>query len=170
MPVYTVPPAQSATDPILEAAKNFMQSPDYARQFMGNLNEGVSSGQNQPPPAGPGYAGGGMSPAAMSAFEGLSGYYPDLNVTSGYRDPEHNARVGGAKGSQHIHGNAYDLSTAGMSPQEIGMMIDRAQASGFSGIGVYDNSVHFDVGPERAWGPSYHRDSLPSWAAPYVDR
>lgn len=172
MPVYTVPPAQSQEDPILEAAKNFMRSPAYARQFMGNLDGAV----NPPQASGGHYPGdghdhsAGMSPAALAAFDRLSGYYPDLNVTSAYRDPSHNARVGGAKGSQHIHGNAYDLSTAGMSREQVGALIDAAQASGFNGIGVYDNSLHFDVGPERAWGPSYGRESLPAWAVPYIQR
>lgn len=178
MPVYTVPPAQNGMeDPVLEAAKNFMRSPAYARQFMGNL-DGAMNPQQPPLPGGMGghYPGdghdhsGGMSPMALAAFDRLSGYYPDLNVTSAFRDPSHNARVGGAKGSQHIHGNAYDISTAGMSPQQVGALIDAAQASGFNGIGVYDNSVHFDVGPERAWGPSYGRESLPAWAVPYIQR
>jgi hypothetical protein len=180
MPVYTVPPIQLGEDPVLEAAKNFMKSPAYARQFMGNIDEATNA--QQPPPgmgmAGPGghHPGdghdhsAGMSPAALAAFDRLSGYYPDLNVTSAYRDPSHNARVGGAKGSQHIHGNAYDISTAGLSREQIGAMIDAAQMSGFNGIGVYDNSLHFDVGPERAWGPSYGRESLPAWALPYIPR
>ena len=31
-----------------------------------------------------------------------------LKINSGYRDADKNASVGGAKGSQHLHGNAYD--------------------------------------------------------------
>ncbi len=32
------------------------------------------------------------------------------------------------------------------------------------GIGIYGNSLHFDTGPRRVWGPSYKRGSVPKWA------
>jgi len=177
MPTYSVPPQEQAQDPILEAAKNFMQSPGYARQFMGNL-EGAMAPPPAPMDTSGGYGGhtpsdghdhsGGMSPEALAAWERLSGSFPGLNITSAYRDPAHNARVGGAKGSQHMHGNAYDVSTAGMSQESLGDLLAGAQDAGFTGIGVYDDSLHFDVGPPRAWGPSYGRESLPAWVAPYI--
>lgn len=187
MPIYSIPRAQNEApgvqqDPILEAAKNFMQSPAYARQFMGNLDGATAPSEVTPAFGGGGgnghamgdghdHAGGkGLTPQAIAAFGNLSSIFPDLTVNSAYRDPAHNARVGGAKNSQHTHGNAYDISTAGMSQDQVGALIDAAQNSGFRGIGVYDNSVHFDVGPERAWGPSYGHESLPGWAAPYIAR
>lgn len=55
-----------------------------------------------------------------------------------------------------------------MSQSERVALITQARTSGFKGIGVYDNNLHFDVGPDRAWGPSYHSDSLPGWAAKAV--
>lgn len=179
MPIYSVPASANQPDrgdPILDAAKNFMQSPAYARQFMGNL-EGAMPQDDAPAFGGNGHsmgdghdhAGGkGLTPAATEAYSRLAGIFPDLTMTSGYRDPAYNAKVGGAKNSQHTHGNAFDFSTAGMSQSEVGALIDAAQSVGFNGVGVYDNSVHFDVGPRRAWGPSYGRESLPGWAAPYV--
>jgi Peptidase M15 len=181
MPVYTVPTAQPAENPILEAAKNFVKSPAYARQFVRNLETamappGPAAGAMAAPSPGGHYHGDGhdhtndpgLSPAAVAAFGLLSQSYPDLTVTSGYRSPEHNARVGGARNSQHTHGNAFDISTAGMSQPQVGALIDAAQAAGFRGVGVYPTNVHFDVGPARAWGPSYSRDSLPAWAVPYI--
>lgn len=107
----------------------------------------------------------GVSPDAMAAMKRLEGLTGPLKVTSAYRSPEHNASVGGAKGSQHLHGNAFDVSTAGMSQDDRIRLMQQARQAGFGGIGVYDNSLHFDVGAERAWGPSYGRDSLPEWAA-----
>lgn len=102
---------------------------------------------------------------AMNAWNALSqSWGQPLTATSAYRSPEYNAQVGGAKNSQHIHGRAFDVSTAGMSQEQVTALIQNAKAAGFTGVGVYDGSLHFDTGPERAWGPSYSRDSLPSWA------
>jgi hypothetical protein len=111
----------------------------------------------------------GLQPRVTELLTGLeSAYGQPLNVTSGYRSPEKNAAVGGAKGSQHMHGNAVDIDVSGMSTDERRKLIELAQAQGFTGVGVYDNSLHFDTGAERAWGPSYRRDSVPSWAADLV--
>ena len=107
----------------------------------------------------------GMTPEALAAWERLTtNYGQPLNVLSAYRDPDRNAAVGGAKGSQHLHGNAVDVDVSGLSEAERIALIQQARSAGFQGVGVYDNSLHFDVGPERAWGPSYSRDSLPAWA------
>lgn len=111
----------------------------------------------------------GLQPRVTELLTGLeSAYGQPLNVTSGYRSPERNAAVGGAKGSQHMHGNAVDIDVSGMSTDERRKLIELAQAQGFTGVGIYDNSLHFDTGAERAWGPSYRRDSVPSWAADLV--
>lgn len=113
----------------------------------------------------------GLSPAAQEAWRRLTSTWGQpLTVTSGYRDPTHNARVGGARGSQHMHGNALDIDVSGLSPQERIALSDAAKAAGFQGFGFYDNSLHFDVGNPRAWGPSYHRDSVPDWASGWVNQ
>lgn len=111
----------------------------------------------------------GVTASAQGALDGLQKTWgKPLNITSAFRTPEHNAKVGGAKNSQHTHGNAFDVDVSGMSQSERVALITQARTSGFKGIGVYDNSLHFDVGPDRAWGPSYHSDSLPGWAAQAV--
>lgn len=122
-----------------------------------------------PPAAAPstsaGYDAEGISEEAAGAFDRLQeAYGRPLEVISAYRDPETNTRVGGASGSQHLHGNAFDVDVRDMSIEERIELIRLAQQAGFRGIGVYNNSLHFDVGGERAWGPSYSRDSLPAWA------
>lgn len=111
----------------------------------------------------------GVSDSALAAFrqlEELTG--GPLKVNSAYRSPEHNAKVGGAKNSQHTHGNAFDVSVSHLDEAARGALIQQAKQAGFKGIGVYDNALHFDVGPERAWGPSYSRDSIPEWAQSYL--
>lgn len=108
----------------------------------------------------------GLSPEAAAALyrlDEMTGGNMKSRITSAYRSPEHNAKVGGAKHSQHIHGNAFDFNVSDMSEAERLALIEQAREAGFRGVGVYDNALHFDVGPERAWGPSYSSDSLPAW-------
>ena len=108
----------------------------------------------------------GLTPEASAAMEALRKGWTgaDFGIVSGYRDPEHNERVGGAKDSQHTHGNAYDVDTTGWSPEDKLALADAAWNAGFWGFGFYDNNMHFDVADPRAWGPSHSRDSIPDWA------
>lgn len=71
-----------------------------------------------------------------------------LIVTSAYRSPEHNRKVGGAKGSKHLEGSAFDISMANHDPASF---IAAARKAGFKGIGTYprSNFVHIDTGPAR---------------------
>lgn len=69
------------------------------------------------------------------------------NIVSGYRCAEHNAAVGGASRSRHLHGDAADLIRGYAT-------LDQAVAAGFTGIGtrgIY--AVHVDVrpGPAARW-------------------
>jgi hypothetical protein len=132
-------------------------------------------GVNAPPPqdshAGRAEAGGGMSPEAVSAYSALlEAYGKPLTVVSDYRTPSENAAAKGAKGSQHMHGNAYDIDVAHLSPEERLALADQAWDAGFRGVGFYDNSMHFDVADPRAWGPSHSRDSIPEWAQPWAQQ
>lgn len=68
-----------------------------------------------------------------------------LHVNSGYRCPAYNARIGGAKASQHMEGKAADLSGRKVTPGQI-----RAAAllvPGFKGggIGLYPTFCHVDI-------------------------
>jgi len=143
---------------------------DSAATIMGKEGE-----QPPAPPqdshAGRAEAGGGMNPQAVAAYNALlEAYGQPLTVVSDYRTPSENQRVGGAKGSQHMHGNAYDIDTSHLSHDERLALADQAWDAGFRGIGFYDNNMHFDVGDPRAWGPSYSRDSIPDWALPWAQQ
>lgn len=77
-----------------------------------------------------------------------------LIVVSAYRSPEHNARVGGAKGSYHMQAKAFDISMTNHDPE----MFERAaRAVGFTGFGFYprQNFMHVDTGPARSWGDPF---------------
>lgn len=88
----------------------------------------------------------------------------DIPIISAYRDPARNARAGGARKSQHMHGNAVDIDVSDLSIEERQNLIRLAREKGFTGIGVYTNSLHLDKGGKRNWGPSYKAASTPKWA------
>jgi len=90
----------------------------------------------------------------------------EIRIESGFRDKKRNEKAGGAKHSQHVQGNAIDLDTGHLSKTQKLRLIRTAVANGFTGIGVYNNNIHLDIGSTRAWGPTHHSESIPSWATP----
>jgi zinc D-Ala-D-Ala carboxypeptidase len=74
-----------------------------------------------------------------------------LILTSAYRSPEHNKRVGGAKNSMHMQGIAFDVMMTNHDPY---VFESAARAVGFKGFGFYQKSgfIHVDTGSERSWG------------------
>jgi len=114
----------------------------------------------------------GVSTAAQAALDALRNSWSGapISVISDYRDPTKNQAVGGAKGSQHLHGNAFDIDTTGWTEEQKLALATNAYNAGFRGFGFYGNNLHFDVGGQRAWGPSYHQDSIPEWAQPWTQQ
>jgi uncharacterized protein YcbK (DUF882 family) len=78
-----------------------------------------------------------------------------IQITSGYRSPEHNAKVKGAKLSQHITGMAADIKVAGMTPKQVAEVIERLIAEKKmkeGGIGIYKTWLHYDHrGTKARW-------------------
>ena len=78
-----------------------------------------------------------------------------IYITSGYRSPEHNAKVKGAKNSQHVQGTAVDLKVQGLKPKEVAPIIERLIKEGKmkqGGIGIYPSWVHYDIrGTKARW-------------------
>ncbi len=73
-----------------------------------------------------------------------------LAVISGYRTPDWNARVGGAKGSAHMTAEAADVRPGrGMTPDELHSLILAHHKAGrlplIGGLGLYPTWVHVDV-------------------------
>ena len=77
-----------------------------------------------------------------------------LILTSAYRSPEHNRKVGGAKNSRHMQGDAFDVMMTNHDPQSFEAA---ARAVGFTGFGYYPKSgfMHVDTGPARSWGKPF---------------
>ena len=70
-----------------------------------------------------------------------------IQITSGYRSPEHNAKVKGAKNSLHVLGMAADIKVAGMTPKQVAEVIERLIAEKKmkeGGIGIYKTWLHYD--------------------------
>jgi len=71
-----------------------------------------------------------------------------ITINSAYRSPKYNAKVGGAKNSQHLVAKASDLRVSGVTPRELANVIERLIKEGKmkqGGIGVYKTFVHYDI-------------------------
>ena len=92
-----------------------------------------------------------------------------LIVRSAYRSLEHNWAVGGAKGSKHMLGEAFDISMANHDP----VVFEAAALEvGFLGSGYYPRSgfMHIDLGPARSWGVKFAPRAVPFAKEGPIDR
>ena len=78
-----------------------------------------------------------------------------ISITSGYRSPEHNAKVKGAKDSQHVKGTAVDFKVQGLTPKQVAPIVEKLIKEGKikqGGIGIYPSWVHYDIrGIKARW-------------------
>lgn len=74
-----------------------------------------------------------------------------IGITSGYRTDAYNARIGGAKKSQHCQGRAVDIQVEGMPPSEVHAIIlalySTNNLKNLGGIGLYSGWCHVDIRP-----------------------
>jgi zinc D-Ala-D-Ala carboxypeptidase len=79
-----------------------------------------------------------------------------MRITSAYRSPSHNRKVGGAVHSRHLISDAFDVQMPGHDPAAFEIAARRA---GFTGFGYYPHSatpfMHIDMGPARTWGTRF---------------
>lgn len=71
-----------------------------------------------------------------------------ISITSGYRSPNHNARIGGAKHSYHVRGMAADIQVAGMHPMYVKKVILKLMNQGKilkGGLKAYKSWTHVDT-------------------------
>lgn len=76
-----------------------------------------------------------------------------ISINSAYRSPEHNAKVGGSKTSQHLLGKAADITIQSLKPAEVFMIIEELIDMGHmlqGGLGLYDTFVHYDIRKTKA--------------------
>ena len=76
-----------------------------------------------------------------------------ITINSAYRCPEHNAKVGGSKTSQHLLGKAADITIQSLKPAEVYVLIEELIDMGHmlqGGLGLYDTFVHYDIRKTKA--------------------
>ena len=72
-----------------------------------------------------------------------------VTITSGYRSPCHNKKVGGASNSQHLYGTAADIQVKGIAPTKVAAYAETLMPDK-GGIGIYPTFVHVDVRKEKS--------------------
>ena len=71
-----------------------------------------------------------------------------FKITSGYRSPAHNAKVGGVPSSSHTIGRAVDIYAPTSTQKYI--IINALLQVGFNRIGVAKNFIHVDDDPSKS--------------------
>jgi len=71
-----------------------------------------------------------------------------IRVNSGYRSPEHNEAIKGAKNSFHVKGMAVDVSSSRANPKQLHDELLRLMNEGKiikGGLKQYNTFVHYDI-------------------------
>ena len=67
-----------------------------------------------------------------------------VTISSGYRTPSYNKKVGGATYSQHQYGTAADIKVKGVDPKKVAAFVETIMPDK-GGIGIYPTFTHVDV-------------------------
>lgn len=90
------------------------------------------------------------TPALLDRLTLISDHFGQpVKINSGTRCKEHNARVGGAKGSLHLTGEAADIVVEAVPPIEVYRYASQAWPDE-GGVGQYATFTHVDIRPNRA--------------------
>lgn len=71
-----------------------------------------------------------------------------VTINSAYRTVTYNKQVGGASGSYHLKGRAFDIAVRGKTPLQVAQY---AQQLGINGIIQYNTFTHIDSRNSRYW-------------------
>lgn len=93
-----------------------------------------------------------VAPRLVMVLETIRAHFgAPVVIHSGYRTPQHNAKVNGAAHSQHCYGTAADISVRGQTPAQVAAYA-RQLMPDWGGVGVYTQKgfTHIDVREVRA--------------------
>jgi lysozyme len=75
-----------------------------------------------------------------------------IRITSAYRSPAYNKRIGGVSNSTHVRFNATDLVTAQPASLYLVLLDLRREGMFKGGLGLYRSFVHLDTrGTNATW-------------------
>jgi uncharacterized protein YcbK (DUF882 family) len=81
-----------------------------------------------------------------------------IHINSGYRSKGHNENVHGVKNSQHLLGNAADITMKNYTSKDLVIIFERLILTGDlkeGGLGLYNGFVHYDIrGARKRWNYS----------------
>ena len=91
-----------------------------------------------------------VAPRLVMVLESIRAHFgAAVTINSGYRTPEHNAKVGGVARSQHCYGTAADIVVKRQTPEAVAAFA-RTLMPDWGGVGVYKSFTHIDVREARA--------------------
>ena len=88
-----------------------------------------------------------INPTLVSLLQEIRDHFDQpVKIVSGVRCPQRNNRVGGARKSQHLLGNAADIVIDGIKPKDVAAIANTFMTH-FGGIKAYPRFTHIDVRP-----------------------
>lgn len=93
-----------------------------------------------------------VAPRLVMVLETIRAHFgAPITISSGYRTPQYNAKVGGVAHSQHCYGTAADISVKGQTPAAVAAYA-RQLMPDWGGVGIYDKKgfTHIDVRETKA--------------------
>lgn len=88
------------------------------------------------------------APELMRILENIREHFSKpVIINSGYRTPEWNTKIGGAKNSYHMKGMAADIVVKGVSPKQVAEYASVIMQNG--GVIRYANFTHIDVRSQK---------------------
>ena len=91
-----------------------------------------------------------------------------ITITSGYRSPSYNKKIGGVSNSQHTKGTAADIIVKDTSPLEVAKYAEYLMPKS-GGIGLYDSFTHIDTRAIRSrWQTKNNKETVVNGFFGYV--